>query len=696
MLPKSLAHLAAVLLVVFTSAALTAQEPIVIQTELVHLRQTAEREWDEFPEVAEAAELSATFLLGKTFQNPVALCFEQQDVKQTWKLSLNGADLGTLTRDENPMRRCLEIPPDKLTRGLNEIRVSTSSDKPDDIRIGRITLHPQTRPSYLGQCPVSVKVTDDESKSPLPCRITILNSEGALQETSADSSNTLAVRTGVIYTANGEAAFGLPPGKYTFIAGRGPEYGMLTATRFLTTDNPQKVEFELAREVDTAGWVASDTHVHTLTLSGHGDSTLDERMITIAGEGIELPIATEHNKQVDYAQRQQELGLAKWYTPVTGNEVTTKWGHFNIWPVTAGGPVPDFKQDNWKDIFQSIQQTADPEIIILNHSRDLHSGYRPFGIKHRNPLTGRRLDGWTLEANAMEVVNSGAQQTDILQLPRDWMACLNRGQFLTPVGCSDSHDVARHFVGQGRTYIKADDTDPGNIDVAETVRNFRAGRVIVSCGLFPQITLQDKYGPGDLVPFQEKGTLNLVLEIDGPEWCQFDHFEIYINGERLPIVASLPAGIERPARQTISIPAPPHDAHIVCIALGPGVRSLHWPIAKPYQPDDTSWKSLTFGMTGAVWYDGNNDGKKNSAHEIAASLWKDSGEDPKRLLEALQDYDRAVCLQAAEIVHLAGHDLQAAPLRELWVQANSQVRFAFRDYWEAWRTSEVARRDRLE
>ena len=60
---------------------------------------------------------------------------------------------------------------------------------------------------------------------------------------------------------------------------------------------------------------------------------------------------------------------------------------------------------------------------------------------------------------------------------------LNRGRFLTPVGASDSHDVSRYIVGQARTYIRCDSTDPGNIDVAQAVRNLHDGRVMVSYGL---------------------------------------------------------------------------------------------------------------------------------------------------------------------------------------------------------------------
>ena len=70
--------------------------------------------------------------------------------------------------------------------------------------------------------------------------------------------------------------------------------------------------------------VACDTHVHTFTYSGHGDATLNERLVTVAGEGIELPIATDHNLHINYAPLVNQLGLNKYYTPVIGNEVTTK------------------------------------------------------------------------------------------------------------------------------------------------------------------------------------------------------------------------------------------------------------------------------------------------------------------------------------------------------------------------------------
>ena len=83
----------------------------------------------------------------------------------------------------------------------------------------------------------------------------------------------------------------------------------------------------------------------------------------------------------------------------------------------------------------------------------------------------------------MEIINSAAQQSDMMQLVHDWMGLINGGFKITPVGSSDSHDVARHFVAQGRTYIRCPDHAPGAIDVEHAIKSFLAGRVLVSCGL---------------------------------------------------------------------------------------------------------------------------------------------------------------------------------------------------------------------
>lgn len=238
---------------------------------------------------------------------------------------------------------------------------------------------------------------------PVPCRLTVLSARGALATTGATSTDRLAVRPGVIYTADGTAKFGLPAGEYTIHAGRGFEYGTETVRVSLKPGENVRKEFVIRREVATPGFVACDTHVHTLTHSGHGDSTDIERAITAAGEGLELVVATDHNIQVDYHAAAVKAGVRKYFTPVVGNEVTTGVGHFNVFPLAVGAPVPNFKVKDWKGLTAALDEAKAPRVVILNHARDLHAKFRPFGPERHVALTGEDLDGWTRPRLAHDV-----------------------------------------------------------------------------------------------------------------------------------------------------------------------------------------------------------------------------------------------------------------------------------------------------
>ena len=174
-----------------------------------------------------------------------------------------------------------------------------------------------------------------------------------------------------------------------------------------------------------------------------------------------------------------------------------------------------------------------------------------------------------MQFNAMEVINSGATQTDTLQLVRDWMGLLNRGHLVTPVGSSDSHDVSRHFVGQGRTYIRCADRDPGAIDVDEAVDNFLQGQVLVSYGLIMEMTIDGKYRSGNLAP-STGDEVDVALRVLGPHWVAASSVMLFANGHLIreePIDSAshreLPAGVKWQAEW--SIPRPPHDVHLVAI-----------------------------------------------------------------------------------------------------------------------------------
>jgi hypothetical protein len=686
-----------VLLIIHAVQQAAFAEPTVITDRMHHLRVNANREWADFPATPETRELNLEFN-AKSNEGPWTLRLRQQDVKQNWKVRLNTLDLGVLRVDENDMIVYFEIPVGTLIEGANKLLVQQQGDKSDDVRVGEIWIDDRSVSQLLGEATVDASVVDADTQQPLPCRITILNASGALQTPGCESNDHLAARPGIVFTSTGRASFGLPAGSYRMIASRGFEYSIDEATFTIRAGERSTRTLSIRREVPTEGYVACDAHIHTRTHSGHGDATVQERMITIAAEGIELPIATDHNAHIDHEPFAHEMKVRQYFTPVIGNEVTTRTGHFNIFPVASGAKTPDHRSGDWKQTFDGTFSTPDVKVAILNHARDLHGGTTPFGPKLFNAASGENIAGWHMGFNAMEVVNSGATQTNVLQLFHDWMALLNRGYSVTPVGSSDSHDVGRHFVGQGRTYIRCDDREAGNIDVQQAVASFVSGNVMVSYGLLTELKVDGRYQSGDLAKVSGDEVV-VDLRVLGPHWVRADKVMLFANGllVREQTIedgdrGSHPTGVIWSDQW--ELPMPRHDVHLVAIAVGPGLDSLHWRTAKPYQPDTIDPATSVLGCSGAVWLDVDGDGTRTSARRYAEQVVTQAADKLDVLFQALARYDQAVTIQAASLIQASESSVQERPFQELLGDAPLQVQRGFAIYLAASRENQRAQVER--
>jgi len=651
----TIAALASCLVIVFLFTCLAPAargDDVILEPAMRHLRNVEPREWTEFAERAEGSELTLSFDVSDAFQ-PQTLRLRHRDLKQRWQIRLDDREIGALPTDENDMVTFYTLPHERLTPGSHKLQIACASKSADDVLIGEATLSARSREAWLGEATVTATVVDADGR-PTPCRLTIVDEHGALMTFAAADDAPLAVRTGVAYTADGRATFSLPAGKYVLFAGRGFEYSTARAELTLQPGDVAAPRLTIVREVPTYGWVSCDTHIHTLTFSGHGDATIEERMFTLAGEGVELVIATEHNRHVDYRPFAEKLGVARYFTPVVGNEVTTDVGHFNVFPLSASAAVLDHRGQDWASVAAAIRTGDDPPIAVLNHARDIHRGFRPFDPARHLAIAGEDRDGWQLPIDAMEVVNSGATQTDPFQLFHDWLGLLNRGLSVAPIGSSDSHDVTRYIVGQGRTYIQVDDSDPGRIDVAAACRSLREGRVMAGMGLLCRATVNDAFGPGTLAPAADGYRID--VDVLGPSWTSVEEVRLYVNGipfAQSPTIAvgNLPVGVRR--RLQWSLPALEHDVHVVAIARGPGVSGAYWPIGKAYQPTSPDWQSYVVGCCGALRIDADADGKFSSPHDYARRLLE-SATDEATLLQRLAEFDEAVAVQAASILHARG------------------------------------------
>jgi hypothetical protein len=276
----------------------------------------------------------------------------------------------------------------------------------------------------------------------------------------------------------------------------------------------------------------------------------------------------------------------------------------------------------------------------------------------------------------MEVLNSGSQQTDQLELLRDWFGLLNHGHLVTPVGSSDSHDVSRYFVGQARTYIRCDDADPANIDVQEALRNFLEGNVMVSFGLLAEIEINDTYGPGEFVPASEE--LKVSVKVSGPSWARAKTVALFANGLKIReerIEDQRAAGVKWSGTWHLTLP--PQDVFLVALATGPEIDRPFWPIAKPYQPASPEWEPGILGISGAVWIDADRNRARNSAKDYAEKLLEQAGSNLDLLMKSLASYDEPVSVQAAALLHKKGKDLSGQDIIKALGRASPQTRSGF-------------------
>ena len=577
----------------------------VLDAKSYHLRSGTVAEWEEFEgKTPHGSSLDVKFQ-AKRNRSDATLFLRQYNVKQEWPVLINDQKIGILFLMEDPLTSTLRIPAGVLKDGENTLSIIPPKEN-DDVVIGEIELvdSPPAK-AFTGNIEIAVL----EGSKPVPCRITIVDDQKSLAALHvAETSNGRRSTRRRLQCRRSLQRLGCAR-EYTRSSRRAARN---TACRTKRCRSPKAKrcvsKWRSLAKCPTPGLVSSDTHVHTFTHAKHGDATIHERMLTIAGEALELPISTEHNMLADFAAPAKAAGVQQHFTPVLGCEVTTKRGHFNVFPILPESRVPDFRLEHWPALMENIRATPGVQFVVLNHPRDVHAGFCPFAETNFNAQTGENLRGFEFSFDGVELINSGALRTDLMQVFHDWFALLNYGYKIVGVGASDSHDVSRFIVGQGRTYIMCDDKDPSAINVAEAIANLRKGKALISLGLITKLKVEDRFEVGDLAT-NVSPQMNVKAEVWGPSWVTADRIELFANGKRIAQSAIEPSA--RPQKFSISwtLPRPKTDAHLIAIATGPGVRSPHWAIPRPYQASSPKWNPRVLGATNPIWIDADGDGK---------------------------------------------------------------------------------------
>jgi hypothetical protein len=552
----------------------------VLDGTMHHLGDDERPEWSEASPAPEAAPLEITF---EARSNPSEWLLElsARDVGDVWALELNGRELARLRRcGDELVRGFYPVPAGFLRDGANRLVVRPVDRPGDDLTVGRARLLERSLREVARLGRVTVRVRDRANGSPLPARVTVVDGRGDALELYYAEGPTTAVRPGIAYTSDGLARLELVEGRAEVWASRGMEWSVARAVVDVVHGTELEVALALEREVDTRGWIAADTHVHTRTFSGHGDASVEERLVTLAGEGVELAIATDHNHQTDYRPLQRALALTPYFTAVVGNEITTENGHMNAFPLDPAAPVPPYEERDWKTLVAGIRARG-AEVVILNHPRWPEDGEDPltkFGFDER---TGRNAAGQEFTFDAIELVNSDAPTSPPEVVLPAWYALLEAGQRFTGVGASDSHTVGV-VVGQGRTYVPSASDDPAALDLAAAVSAFREGRVSIGLGMFALVEVGGK-GMGDtLVGAGERVAVDVDLR--HPSWVVPRRLELVVNGvvaARAALDDGAPGDRANQKRRTLAVELPRAGNWIVAVAHGDRVSAPYWPMSLP-------------------------------------------------------------------------------------------------------------------
>src|SRR6476620_7854224 len=119
MMPTSSGVLGALFLLIVGRLPAPAAD-LVITGRMHHLRSGADREWAEFPAKAEGRELLLAFQ-AKPNQAEQTLRLRHRDLKEPWRVLLNGKEIARLPFDEADMMTSWAVPAGALKEGRNQL-----------------------------------------------------------------------------------------------------------------------------------------------------------------------------------------------------------------------------------------------------------------------------------------------------------------------------------------------------------------------------------------------------------------------------------------------------------------------------------------------------------------------------------------------------------------------------------------------
>jgi hypothetical protein len=451
---------------------------------------------------------------------------------------------------------------------------------------------------------VQVSVVDENNLA-VPARVTVVGFDPSPEPkifTTALSANDVTTGlfrdvtkdpfafglTWIAYTeADGTASFDLEPGSYQVFVSRGTEYSAYSAPLSVTAGTTTPVAAQIARVLDTPGFISSDYHVHMVN-SPDSRISLNNRARSFAGEGVDNIIATDHDAHTDLNPTIAALGLDAFVHATVGEEITSfDYGHFNGYPQAVDPTRPSGGSTDWAGAapvgqdFPSLgSYTLTPaEIDAAAVGNPLNAGlettvqvnhidshFEPLKIDTSLPTGPASLlsdaekqkfrfcttsisgscaaRGELFHAfAALELWNGadvGAQNAFLRERIGIWMNLLNQGIPTTFIADTDTHTFNDLEQAGGRTWTPSSTDAPAGIVDQEIGLAVKAGKAVGGQGIYVQTRLLATDGSNGVADFTLGGTtlvpvtngeVDLEIDVQAPLWAEYDRIEIYRNAQ---------------------------------------------------------------------------------------------------------------------------------------------------------------------
>jgi hypothetical protein len=418
-----------------------------------------------------------------------------------------------------------------------------------------------------------------------------------------------------VTTGDGSSHVVLAAGRYRVTASRGPEYALSSVTLDLGPGDRRSEVLVLSRVVDTRGYVACDFHQHS-SFSADAAANARDRVISNAAEAVEVAVASEHNAVADLESIAKELRLGDALVEIPGDELTSDasrhpWGHANVFPLAfdpskrAGG-APRVRDRSPRDLFEQLRAEAVGDLVVqVNHPRSGATGY--FDRLGFDRSSGTGTDpAYDAGFDALEVWN-GRNVESRAKVIDDWRALLRTGHAVTPAADTDTHGIVGQEAGYPRTYVRvADDDHFADWDTARSadlVRGIKGLRdVVLTNG--PMVRASANGVPiGGIV---RGPTVTLSVHVECAPWVDVDTVRVLRVSEKAfppeqekAVKLGMLSSGALAADLTFALRFDTDDAFFV-VASG----------SRPLTPVlEAEREILPWAMTGAIWVDGDGDGR---------------------------------------------------------------------------------------